>query len=407
MKKILLSMMVLCASLVSISAQESSNINYKDAKQTYGYMNPIVSGVPSMSISPDAVAGGMGDVGVATNSDMNAQYWNSSKYAQNESSAGFVFSYTPWLRKLGVNDINLLYLAGYYTPSKMAGTISASLRFFQLGEVLLRESADAIPLSANPYEMTFDLGYSRMLTENFSLGVVMRLVASDLTAKTDPNYYTGYAFGADINGFYSLPIEMKTGTSRFNFGFNISNIGTRITYDKGDNYNFIPANLRLGVGYQLPFDKYNRLLISLEANKMMVPTRYSKVAKYNPDFDAANMDTWGMTTEEYNKISSMEGLIMSWYDAPGGFAEEMAEINWGIGLEYAYNEQFFGRLGYNNEAKDKGNRKYFTVGAGFKLSAFKLDVGYVIATSASNPLDQTLRFSLAFDIDGIKALADK
>ena len=407
MKKILLSMMVLCASLVSISAQESSNINYKDAKETYGYMNPIVSGVPSMSISPDAVAGGMGDVGVATNSDMNAQYWNSSKYAQNESSAGFAFSYTPWLRKLGVNDINLLYLAGYYTPSKMAGTISASLRFFQLGEVLLRESADAIPLSANPYEMTFDLGYSRMLTENFSLGVVMRLVASDLTAKTDPNYYTGYAFGADINGFYSLPIEMKSGTSRFNFGFNFSNIGTRITYDKGDNYNFIPANLRLGVGYQIPFDKYNRLLISLEANKMMVPSRYSKVAKYNPDFDAANMDTWAMTTEEYNKISSMEGLIMSWYDAPGGFAEEMAEINWGIGLEYAYNEQFFGRVGYNNEAKDKGNRKYFTVGAGFKLSAFKLDVGYVIATSASNPLDQTLRFSLAFDIDGIKALADK
>jgi hypothetical protein len=403
MKKILLSVMVLCASFLSVLAQE----NYKDAKENYGYMNPIVSGVPSMSISPDAVAGGMGDVGVATNSDMNSQYWNSSKYAQNESSAGFAFSYTPWLRKLGVNDINLLYLAGYYTPSKMAGTISASLRFFQLGEVLLRESADAIPLSANPYEMTFDLGYSRMLTENFSLGVVMRLVASDLTAKTDPNYYTGYAFGADVNGFYSLPIEMKSGTSRFNFGFNISNIGTRITYDKGDNYNFIPANLRLGVGYQIPFDKYNRLLISLEANKMMVPSRYSKVAKYNPDFDATNMDTWAMTTEEYNKISSMEGLIMSWYDAPGGFAEEMAEINWGVGLEYAYNEQFFGRLGYNNEAKDKGNRKYFTVGAGFKLSAFKLDVGYVIATSASNPLDQTLRFSLAFDIDGIKALADK
>jgi hypothetical protein len=407
MKKILLSVMVLCASITTLFAQENQPISYGEAKADYGYMNPIVSGVPSMSISPDAVAGGMGDVGVATNSDMNAQYWNSSKYAQNESSAGFAFSYTPWLRKLGVNDINLLYLAGYYTPSKMAGTISASLRFFQLGEVLLRESADAIPLSANPYEMSFDLGYSRMLTENFSLGVVLRLVASDLTAKTDPNYYTGYAFGADVNGFYSLPIEMSTGTSRFNFGFNLSNIGTRITYDKGDNYNFIPANLRLGVGYQIPFDKYNRLLISLEANKMMVPSRYSKVTKYNPDFDAANMDTWAMTTEEYNKISSMEGIILSWYDAPGGFAEEMAEINWGVGLEYAYNEQFFGRLGYNNEAKDKGNRKYFTVGAGFKLSAFKLDVGYVIATSASNPLDQTLRFSLAFDIDGIKALADK
>jgi hypothetical protein len=407
MKKFLLSVMVLFASCIMVFAQENQPISYNDAKTNYDYTNAILTGVPSMSISPDAVAGGMGDVGVATNSDMNAQYWNSSKYAQNESSAGFAFSYTPWLRKLGVNDINLLYLSGYYTPSKMAGTISASLRFFQLGEVLLRESADAIPLSANPYEMTFDLGYSRLLTENFSLGVVLRLVASDLTAKTDPNYYTGYALGADINGFYSLPIEMRSGISKFNFGFNISNIGTRITYDKGDNYNFIPANLRLGIGYQIPFDKYNRLLISLEANKMMVPSRYSKILKYNPDFDASNIDTWAMTTEEYNKISSMEGLIMSWYDAPGGFAEEMAEVNWGVGLEYAYNEQFFGRLGYNNEAKDKGNRKYFTVGAGFKLSAFKLDVGYVIATSASNPLDQTLRFSLAFDVDGIKALADK
>ena len=408
MKKILLSMMVLCASIVSAFAQVNydPNLSYSENRKA-GYLNPIVSGVPSMSISPDAVAGGMGDVGVATNSDMNSQYWNSSKYAQNESSAGFAFSYTPWLRKLGVNDINLLYLAGYYTPSKMAGTISASLRFFQLGEVLLRESADAIPLSANPYEMTFDLGYSRMLTENFSLGVVLRLVASDLTAKTDPDYYTGYAFGADVNGFYSLPIDIKTGTSKFNFGFNISNIGTRITYNKGNNYNFIPANLRLGVAYEIPFDKYNRLLVSLEANKMMVPSRYSSVKKYNPDFDKNNPNTWGLEDKDYNEISSMEGLIMSWYDAPGGFAEEMAEINWGIGLEYAYNEQFFGRLGYNNEAKDKGNRKYFTVGAGFKLSAFKLDVGYVIATAPSNPLDQTLRFSLAFDIDGIKALADR
>ena len=401
-------MMVLCASFVSLLAQVNYNpeLSYSENRKA-GYLNPIVSGVPSMSISPDAVAGGMGDVGVATNSDMSSQYWNSSKYAQNESSAGFAFSYTPWLRKLGVNDINLLYLAGYYTPSKMAGTISASLRFFQLGEVLLRESADAIPLSANPYEMTFDLGYSRMITENFSLGVVMRLVASDLTAKTDPDYYTGYAFGADVNGFYSLPIDIKTGTSRFNFGFNISNIGTRITYDKGNNYNFIPANFRIGLGYQIPFDRYNRLLISLEANKMMVPTRYSSIKKYNPDFDKNNPNTWGLDPDEYNKISSMEGLIMSWYDAPGGFAEEMAEINWGIGLEYAYNEQFFGRLGYNNEAKDKGNRKYFTVGAGFKLSAFKLDVGYVIAMAPTNPLDQTLRFSLAFDIDGIKALADR
>lgn len=393
MKKIILSAMVLFASFTAAVAQEVND-----------QLNPLITGVPSLSISPDAVAGGMGDLGVATNSDMNSQYWNSSKYAQHESSAGFAFSYTPWLRSIGVNDINLAYLAGYYTPSKVAGTISASLRFFSLGEVIIRESQDAIPLSANPYELAFDLGYSRMLSEHFSMGVVMRLIASDLSAKTDANYYTGYAFAADVNGYYNLPIDIKSGTSRFMFGFNISNIGTRITYDKGDNYNFLPMNLRLGVSYQVPFDAYNRLLISLETNRNMVPSRYSR---YTEGYDANNPDTWAMSQEEYNEISSMKGMIMSWADAPGGFAEEMKEFNWSAGLEYAYNEQFFGRFGYANEAKIKGNRKYFTVGAGFKLYAFKLDVGYVISMAQNNPLDQTLRFSLSFDVDGIKALADR
>lgn len=386
--------MVLCASLTSFAQNQNESTLF----------NPLITGVPSLSICPDAGAGGMGDIGVATNSDINSQYWNSSKYAQNESSAGFAFSYTPWLRSLGVNDINLAYVAGYYTPSKAAGTISASLRFFSLGEVMLRESVDAIPIAANPYELAFDLGYSRMLAENFSMGVVMRLVASDLSAKTSADYYTGYAFSADINGFYNLPIDIKTGTSRFMFGFNISNIGTRITYDKGDNFNFLPLNLRLGVGYQIPFDNYNRLLISLEANKTMVPSRYSR---YTEGFDVNNEDTWAMSASQYNDISSMRGMIMSWADAPGGAVEELSEINWAAGLEYAYNEQFFGRFGYSNEAKDKGNRKYFTVGAGFKLSAFKLDVGYVISLAQNNPLDQTLRFTLSFDVDGIKALADR
>lgn len=387
--------MMLTASFFAFS-QEASDPN--------PLLNPLITGVPSLSICPDAAAGGMGDIGVATNSDMNSQYWNSSKYALNESSAGFAFSYTPWLRKLGVSDINLAYLSGYYTPSRVAGTISASLRFFSLGEVILRESPDAIGIAANPYELAFDLGYSRVLAENFSMGVVMRLIASDLSAKTDANYYTGYAFAADVNGYYNLPIDIKTGTSRFMFGFNISNIGTRITYDKGDNFNFLPLNLRLGVGYQLPFDKYNRLLISFEANKMMVPTRYSK---FTEGFDPNNEDTWAMSSDQYNDISVFKGLGMSWCDAPGGAMEELKEINWAAGLEYAYNEQFFGRVGYSNEAREKGNRKYFTVGAGFKLSAFKLDVGYVVSLAQNNPLDQTLRFSLSFDVDGIKALADK
>ncbi|MFI3297411.1 MAG: type IX secretion system outer membrane channel protein PorV [bacterium] len=367
-------------------------------------LNPITTGVPSLLINPDAAAGGMGDVGVATNSDMNSQYWNSSKYALNESSAGFAFSYTPWLRKLGVSDIDLAYLAGFYNFGDMAGTLSASLRYFSLGEVTLRQSSADIPYSVNPYEMAFDLGYSRKLSEYFSMGVVMRFIASDLSAKTDANYYTGYGFSADVNGYYSLPIEMSTGISKFMAGFNLSNIGTKITYDKGDNYNFLPLNLRLGVSYQLPFDDYNRILISAEANKTMVPTVYSTYAE---NYDPEDESTWALTDDEYNNISVFQGLAMSWNDAPGGISEELSEINWAAGLEYAYNEQFFARFGYSHEAYNKGNRKYCTAGAGFKLSAFKLDVGYVIALTTSNPLDQTLRFTLSFDVDGIMELADR
>ena len=313
-------------------------------------------------------------------------------------------AFTPWLRSLGVDDIYLGYLSGYYKISDMAGTVSASLRYFSLGDVVLREDLQAIATSVNPYEMTFDLGYSRLLTENFSMGVVLRFIASDLSAKTDENYYTGYAFTADINGFYQLPIDIATGESKFTLGFNLSNIGTKITYDKGENSNFLPTNLKFGLGYFIPFDDYNRLMISAEVNKYLVPTRYSRFAE---GFNKDDESTWQMSTDQYNSISSLKGIGLSFCDAPGGFAEEMKEINWAVGLEYAYNEQFFGRVGYYNEAYEKGNRKYFTVGAGFKLSAFKLDVGYVISVAQTNPLDQTLRFSLGFDIDGLKALADR
>ncbi len=394
MKKMFLTAMMFVASLTAFAQDNPEH-----------QLNPVLTAVPLLTICPDATAGGMGDVGVATSADINSQYWNSSKYAQAASSAGFAFSYTPWLRSLGVNDINLANLSGYYNLGEMIGTVSASLRYFSLGEVILRESpVQEVVTSVEPYELAFDLGYSRILTENFSMGVVMRLVVSDLSAKTDANYYTGYAFAADVNGYYNLPIDISTGTSNFTFGFNISNIGTRMTYDKGDNFNFLPLNLRLGAGYKVPFDKYNRLLISLEANKTMVPTRLSK---FTEGYDANDPDTWAMQPEQYNDISVFKGLGMSWCDSPEGAMGELREINWAIGLEYAYNEQFFGRVGYSNESKWVGNRKYFTVGAGFELSAFKLDVGYVISCAQNNPLDQTLRFSLGFDIDGLKMLADR
>ncbi len=394
MKKIFLSAVALFVSFATFTA---------NSEELSDLLNPLITGVPSLSIGPDAVAGGMADVGAATVPDNNSQHWNSSKYAQMSSSAGFTMSYTPWLRSLGVSDIDLAYLSGYYQISEIAGTVSASLRFFSLGKIDLRENADAVPISVKPYELAFDAGYSRMLSEHFSMGVVFRFICSDLSARQE-DYYPGYAFGADINGYYELPIDIKMGTSKFGFGFNISNLGTKISYDKGATSNFLPTDLRVGFSYLLPFDRYNRMSFNVDFDKLLVPSRKSKFAK---NYDPEDEKTWTMTDEEYSDISSMKGLFWSFADAPGGFKEEMSEINFGIGLEYAYNEQFFGRVGYHNEAKNKGNRKYFTFGAGFRLSAFRLDVGYVLSVAQNNPLDQTLRFSLAFDVDGIKALADR
>jgi len=394
MKKSVVSVLIFCTSLTAF-AQTTDGLSDQ--------LNPLLTGVPSLSIGPDAVAGGMGEVGVATAPDVNSQHWNSSKYAQATSAAGFAFSYTPWLRSLGVNDIDLSYLAGYYKLNDMAGTISASLRYFSLGEIQLRESADAVPIPVKPYELAFDAGYSRMLSEHFSMGVVFRIICSDLSTRSE-EYYPGYAYSADINGYYAVPIDTKTGESKLGIGFNLSNLGSKISYDKFETSNFLPTDLRLGASYLMPFDRYNRLSVSLDFDKLLVPSRNSK---FTDGYVADDATTWGMSEDQYNNLSVMQGLAWSFSDAPNGFSEEMEEINFALGMEYAYNEQFFARAGYHNESANKGNRKYFTVGAGFKMSAFKLDVGYVVSLAQNNPLDQTLRFSLAFDIDGIRSLTDR
>ena len=400
MKKQFLAVVLIFASCVSALAAGDPPVIDEN-----NYLNPLVTGVPSLSIAPDAVAGGMGDIGVATLPDIHSQHWNASKYPFANSSAGFAISYTPWLRRLGVSDIDLAYLSGYYNISKIAGTVSASLRFFSLGEIQLRESADqVIPIPVNPYELAFDVAYSRILAENFSMGVAFRFICSDLSARNDPDYYPGYSFASDINLYYHLPIEIKTGESLLGIGFNLSNLGTKISYDKNNTSNFLPTNMRFGLSYLVPFDKFNRLAINADINKLLIPSRKSKFTEgFNPD----DPSTWTMSEKQYSAIGVMKGLGYSFCDAPGGFKEEMQEIMWALGLEYAYNEQFFGRAGYFNESQNKGNRKYFTFGAGFRLSAFKLDVGYVVSLAQNNPLDQTLRFTLSFDVDGIKALADR
>jgi hypothetical protein len=356
----------------------------------------------------------MGDLGVATSPDLNSQHWNPAKYAFMESKGGITANYTPWLTKL-VNDIDLAYLAGYYNMGEMAGTISGSFTYFSMGTVALVDGFGGTFAEATPNDWAIDLAYSRKLHEYVSMAVAMRFLYSDLNNGVNASVTTAaqemhpaWTMAADISLYYRQPISTPMGESYFGLGFNLSNLGGKMSYDEGTTQNFIPANLRLGVSYEIPFDNYNRLMATVECNKMLVPTYESKFA--------SNQDTKRMDQEEFSRISSVNGWWMSFCDAPGytteegkvvsPLAEEFQEVQWGVGLEYSYNRQFFGRVGYSHENYWKGNRRYVTLGAGFHLSIFSLDFAYCIATAPSNPLDQTMRFTLGFDLAGIKDLVN-
>jgi hypothetical protein len=353
--------------------------------------NPIVTAVPSLSIAPDARAGGMGDVGVATTPDVNSQFWNPAKYVFMESDAGISVSYTPWLRKL-VSDIDLAYVAGYWKPDKESA-VSASFRYFSLGDITLMDQLGYPQGSAHPNELAFDVAYSRLLSDHFSASVALRYIHSDLNNGVNlagqTEMYPGSAVAGDIAGYYKTPVALEGVDGTLNVGLNISNIGSKISYDKNATSSFIPTNMRLGTSFDYPLDNYNKFSVSLDFNKLLVPTQNS------------------MTAKEYSDLSPLSGIFKSFSDAPGGLKEELQEVMWSLGAEYAYNNQFFVRGGYFNESQYKGNRKYFTAGAGFKLNVFQLDAAYVISTSSSNPLDQTLRFSLSFDLYGLKNLITK
>lgn len=375
--------------------------------------NPITPAMPSLTIAPDAHAAGMGDMGAATNPDLNSQHWNPSKYAFMESQGGLTVNYTPWLTKL-VNDINLAYIAGYYNIGEMAGTVSGSFRYFSMGEVQLVDYTGTAFQEAHPNEWAIDVAYSRKLHEYLSMAVALRFLYSDLNNGVNSSannnsteMHPAWTMAADVSLYYRQPIALPMGESYFALGFNLSNLGGKMTYDEGYTENFIPANIRLGASYELPFDDYNRLMFSMEANRMLIPTYGSKYA--------ANGDR--LTQQEYSDISSTKGWFMSFNDAPGYYdenkgktvspaMEELQEIQWSMGLEYSYNKQFFGRVGYSHENFWKGNRRYVTLGAGFKLSIFSLDFAYCIATAPSNPLDATMRFTLGFDLAGIKDLVN-
>lgn len=359
--------------------------------------NPVRTSVTSQSIAPDARAGAMGDVGAATDPDVNSQYWNPAKYPFTISRAGVSLNYTPWLRQL-VNDIDLAYLAGYYRIGDYSA-VSGSFRYFSLGEVgTSSDISGSDDMTINPYEMSFDVAYSLMLSEKFSIAAAVRWIYSDLTYDFTQDTSPGSAFAADIAAYYQNYINIGSRECQLGLGLDISNIGSKIKFGGSDYSEFIPTNLRLGAALMVPINEYNRFTIAADANKLLVPT-------YPKQEDGETTEDYQQRVQkDYYDVSSISGIFKSFSDAPGGFKEEMEEVQWSVGAEYTYHDQFSLRAGYHHESQNKGNRKYFTVGGGFKMSVFSLDAGYVIATTKSNPLDQTLRFTLSFDMDGIKDL---
>ena len=356
--------------------------------------NPVTTGVTSLSITPDARGASMGDLGAATEADVNSQFWNASKYAFAYSRAGVSLSYTPWLRKI-VNDIYLANLSGYYKiGSNDNQAVSTSLRYFSLGEVMATDGEGATLATINPFELSVDVGYSRKLSEKFSMGVVLRYIYSDLgysDMNTGDQTSSASAFSADLSGYFTTFPIIGRNECQWSLGFNLSNIGSKVSYNKGNDPAYLPANLKLGTAFTFPLAEGNNLTFALDANKLLVPAK-PRLADFDDpmDYDEA-LETWK------NK-SSISGIFDSFKD---NFAKR---ITYSVGAEYDYDQKFFLRGGYYYESKYAGNRQYFGLGAGFALQVIKIDASYMIATAQNSPLDQTLRFTLSFDMDGIKGL---
>ena len=383
------------------SAQSDNDIKDND-------FNPVNTGVTTLSIAPDARGSSMGNLGAATDPDMNSQFWNPSKYAFAYSTGGLSLSYTPWLRKI-VNDIFLANLAGYWKlGSGDNQALSASFRYFSLGEVSMNDyDGNSAIQTINPYEFAIDFGYSPKVSDKFTMGVVLRYNLSDLSNEDSYSGETNTAasaFSADLSGYFVTYPMIGRNECQFSWGFNLSNIGSKVSYDHGANYAFLPANMRLGANFMFPLADYHTLAFGLDLNKLMVPTKpRMKDFEDTPEGQLQYEEA----LEKWETMSPISGIFKSFSDAPGGFKEELKEINLSFGAEYAYNQQFFVRAGYNYENASKGGRSYFAFGAGFSLNVVQLDASYMLATAQSSPLDQTLRFTLTFDMDGLRDLVGK
>lgn len=390
MKRLFASAIVLLTLLTSETIYGQSDSDFKE-------LNPVNSAVPFMTISPDSRSGAMGDAGVATSPDTYSQHWNSSKYAFAENKIGFGISYTPWLKKL-VNDMSISYLSGYYKLDKMQ-TIGVGLRYFSMGAIDFTDNDGQVWNSFNPHEFAVDLSYNRKLSDHFSLGLAPRFIYSNLTGGLSNGggdvSQTGKSVAVDINGYYNNDIELFDYDAHWAFGFNIANIGAKMSYTEEEK-NFIPTNLKLGGALTLDLDDYNSITATLELGKLLVPT--SPWYLDSTDNNGNQIIYKGKDPE----VGIITGMVQSFYDAPRGFEEEMEEITYSIGLEYWYAKQFAIRAGYFHEHENKGNRKYFTAGVGVQMNVFGLDFAYLVPTGGSfnsSPLSGTWRFSLLFNIN--------
>ncbi len=376
--------------------------------QLLGQRNVITTAVPFLMITPDAASGAMGDVGVATNPDENCMHWNPAKLAFMPHDGGISVSYTPWLRSL-VPDISLSYLSGYYKIDKLSG-FGASLRYFSLGDIQFTDNYGNDLKQYRPYEFATDLGYARKLSDNFSIGVAGRFIYSDLAGKTpigngSSSTQPAIGFGGDISGYYTKAMKVSGYNANLGLGFDISNLGPKITYTNDASRDYIPINMRVGGYFNFHIDDYNELAIALDLNKLLVPTPPAyKLDQYgNPILDPVSGQPELSAGMDPNR-PVLQGIFTSFYDAPGGLSEEIKEINPSVGLEYWYDKQVAGRMGYFYEAVQKGGRQYLTLGGGVRYNILTLDFSYLITTNGQNttqrnPLDNTLRFTLALHFD--------
>lgn len=380
-------------------AQE--DINYSQ------FLNTITTAVPFLMIGPDSRAGAMGDVGVATKPDANSAYWNTAKTAFLEQEQALTISYIPWLRNL-VNDIYMAQVGYTWKPNERL-SISHGLRYFSLGEITFRGEDASLLQIVNPNELAIDVcGVGYKINDHFSGGFSTRYIYSNLTSGASvggSDSKAGNAIAVDINGFYKKPIKLGENDADYMFGFNIQNIGNKVSYSESAERDFIPMNLKLGTGINIDIDEFNEFGMYLDVNKLLVPTppAYKKEGSgFAEDANGNYIIESGMDPN----VSTVQGMIQSFYDAPGGMKEEFNEINWSVGAEYWYDKQFALRLGYFYENPNKGNRNHMTLGLGLKYQIFNLDFSYLVPFTQRNPLENTLRFTMSFDFADIKSASE-